>query len=965
MNYGIVLQWAAIIFTLIILVRVIRGKSTNEKKAGVSFLVMLLILNIGYLFELMAEDCSAVFFALQIEYAAFLFMGYFICLFFIYYAKRQVPQWMGIYTFVFDVILLVITWTSNRHTLVFKNVACDFVNGSCRLSYERGELYPLIIVGCELIPLAFALVMVLTYIGNEWIARLRKQTMQAVVLLFLSFGCAMVFILHTRRFSYDIFAPLAMLIVDFFAVRFWGQEGFHPQTASMVVAFDSLHEGVIVLDGTLKLKSYNQAAKQVFPELEPTLIDHHIKVLRTVPQELVEEYEKKEIEVGSRRYVVERLEVKDSFQSIRGYVLIFTDRTMECSYIAEIERGRKLTEQAKQEALSATSELKQANHIKADFLSHVSHEIRTPMNAIVGLSELIIEESRGRKVYDFACDIKNASTNLLAIIDDIVSLSKLDSGQFALEQEEYSTEQLLEETMHLAKIEASSKGLQLKREISPKLPSVLVGDTLRIRQMIGNFLDFGMKHTERGYVKMSVTHKWINEKQVLMVYQFEDTGAGLTKEETEKLFDQYRLMDEESKEHSLERIGLGIVITKRFVDLMNGTVEVTSEPGKGTVFTVCFPQEVVDIRSIEQHPWRKLDVPEARDGAFVVPDYRVLLVDDNKINLKVAGGAMAAYQFRVDEAKSGQQAIDLVKANTYDMIFMDHMMPEMDGIEATDHIRHTCGENGKTPIIIALSANAYNNARDMFLHNGFQDFIAKPLDKNELHQLLCKWIPENRRLSAEELPETTEKVFRTDKAELFMSGVDLDAALEIHSGGLDSYLELLELFYMDGEEKKALVEKLLYEEDFKNYEIEVHGLKSAAANIGAKEFSELAKKHEFAAKEGDYEWIRQGVPELLSEYNFLLHEIARVLKTKGYLKEEEETEEQAETLPEEETHRRMAEILSDIENFRPKPAAEKVKDLLSENVEKTAKDCLKDVQNRLKMYRDEDAEDLLRAFLNN
>ena len=963
-GYAIVLQWAAIIFTLFILVWANRGKSTGEKKAGMMFLAMTLLMNIGYLFELMADERSAAFLALQIEYAGLIFMGYFICLLFSLYSKSQMPQWMGVYTLIFDMVFLVITWTSNWHELIFKDVHLVLSDGWYELIYERGDLYYFILLGCVMVPLVMAVIMLVSYMNNEMVMRVRRQTMWMAGMLFAAVGLVVVFFMRLLPMHYNFAGAASMLLADLFVLRFWGNGGFHPETASIQTAFENLQEGVVVLDAAMRLKFYNEAAKHIFPELEQTLINHNIKRLYGIPLELFEEYDRKKVDFNSHQYEVSRHVVRDSWGSVRGYVLILSDRTKESHYLAEISSGKKRIEMAEQEVLRALGEAKQANRIKADFLTNISHEIRTPMNAIVGLSELIIEESRGRKVYDFACDIKNASTNLLTVINDILSLSKLEAGQMTLEQEEYSTEQMLEETLHLAKLSASSRGLQLKRDISPKLPCQLVGDEMRVRQMISNFLDFGMKYTERGYVKISVTHKWLNEEQVLMVFQFEDTGAGFSEEEKNCLFDQFQCMDE-SRERNLESIGLGIAITKRFVDLMDGTVEVSSEPGMGTVFTVCFPQKVADIRSIEQQPWRKHDVFADIDRAFIVPGYKVLVVDDNKINLKVACGALAPYKFSVDEAKSGQQAIDLVKKNGYDMILMDHMMPEMDGIEATDHIRNECGENGKKPIIIALSANAYNNAREMFLNSGFQDFIAKPIDKNELHQMLCKWIPQEQRQSVEGTQETQEKIARAGRAEIYMTGVDVNAVMNAHTGGVDDYLELLELYYMDGSEKAELLEKLVNEEDFKNYEIEVHGLKSASANIGAFEFSELAKSHEFAAKEGEYQQIRDGLAKLLSEYNFLLHEIQRVLQSKGYLKEEtvDDEAEGKDAMPQEELYQRMSDILSDIENFRSKPAAQKTEELLSENIEKSAKDCLKDVRNRLKMYDDDAAEDLLRMFL--
>ena len=963
MGVAIVLQWIAILVTILVLFWTNRGKSTKEKKAAMAYMVMTLVLNAAYLFELMSGEPATAFLALEIQYGSLIFMGYFICLFFCFYAKNHVPQWVAIYTLIYDLIMLVVVWTSNYHELMFKNVTYAPLAHGYGLYFERGELYTLAVLGCEVAPVLVSLVVVISYIGKENSLHLHRRMVWVAVLVYASYISEVVFFSRVMDGFYNFAAPVGMLLMDVFVLRLWGRHGFHLETAATDAVFEHMQEGIIVLSKPLELLYYNNAAKTIFPELEPELFRHNIRRLHSIPLELLEEYEQREFDLGSRHYAVTRAQILDSWSDVCGYVLVINDQTQEYNYIAEISSGRKKAESAQQDALRALGEAKKANRIKSDFLTNISHEIRTPMNAIVGLSELIIEESRGRKVYDFACDIKNASTNLLVIINDILSLSKLENGQMELAQEQYGTEQLIEETLHLSKLSAASRGLQLKRDISGKIPCQLIGDPIRIRQMITNFLDFGMKYTERGYVKIAVTHKWLDEERVLLVFQFEDTGVGFQEEELECIFDQFRFMDE-TKERNLESMGLGIALTKRFVDLMDGKVEATSEPGKGTVFTVCIPQKVADLRSIEQQPWRKHDVTESVDKAFIVPDYRVLVVDDNKINLKVASGALAPYQFIVDEARSGAQAIEMVQNQVYDLILMDHMMPEMDGIEATDHIRRDCGENGEKPVIIALSANAYNNAKEMFMSNGFQDFIAKPLDKDELRRMLCKWIPQERRQPAAGTQAADEKIERAGMAELFMSGIDVRRALDAHTGGVDDYLELLELYYMDGEGKRELIERLEKEEDYKNYEIEVHALKSASANIGAYELSELAKEHEFAAKEGNYELIQNGVARLVSEYGFLLREIERVLKSRGYLKEETPQAE-GELLSPEETFARMREILDDVENFRSKDAAAKVEKLLSENIEKSANECLKDVRNRLKMYDDDTAEDLLRAFLGN
>lgn len=961
MGCEIVLQWAAIFLTILIFAWISKGKSTTEKRIVVAFLSMILLQNVGYLFELMAGSGEAAFMALLLAYGGLVFMGYFLCLFFCCYAKGRIPQWVTVYLFIFDFIMLVMVWTSSRHCLIFESVRYQPVEGAYRLFFSFGELYVFLVLGCELLPAAVAWASIVSSMSRECSARRRRRLALMGVMMYAAYGMAVVFSVRVLPFHYDFAGPLSMILADLFVIYFWCRDGFHLEAVSNETAFNRMQEGVMIMDSAMELMAYNEAAKKVFPELHPKLLRHNLKRLPGIPPELFEEYEKKEIELGNRHFEVLRSEVCDRWDEVRGYVLIFNDRTTEHKYMAELVSEREETKSAQKDVLRALEEAKNANRLKSDFLANVSHEIRTPMNAIVGLSELIIEESRGRKVYDFACDIKNASTNLLAVINDILSLSRIEAGQMTLEQEAYGTQQMLEETLHLAKLSASSKGLQLKRSISPKLPCRLIGDEQRIRQMITNFLDFGMKYTKRGYVKLTVTHKWLDEERVRMICRFEDTGEGFTPKEVDDLFDRFRRMDER-REHNLESIGLGLAITKRFVDLMDGRVEVASEPGKGTVFTVSFPQKVADARSIEQQPRYKLDVQMTVDQTFIVPDYRVLVVDDNKINLKVACGVLALYRFRIDEAKSGRQAIDMVKQTAYDLIFMDHMMPEMDGIEATARIRSECGENGMRPVIIALSANAYNNAREMFVSNGFQDFIAKPLDRNELHEMLCKWIPKECRQPIADTKEAKELVERAETAGLFMVGVDVGGSLEKLSGGMKDYLELLELYYMDGEEKYALIERLAREEDYKNYEIQVHGLKSASANIGADEFSALAKSHELAAKEGNARFIQDGLAKLLSEYKFLLHEIERALKEHGYLKEEENTA-RGGPLTDAETRKRMEEILDDIENFRSKPAAGKVEALLAENIEKSVRDCLKDVQNRLKMYDDDTAEDLLRSFL--
>ncbi len=960
---AIIMQWIVIFATFLLLFWVNQGRTTREKKAIVAYMGMGLMINAGYLFEQMAQGQTAAFLALQIEYGGLIFMGFFVCMFFFTYTRRRVPQWVAGYVLAFDGLMLVLTWTGNYHQQIFKNVGFRQLLHGYSISFTRGSMYIFLAIGCELLPFLLSLYAVISYIKGELSPMLRKKVIWATFFILGSYMCEVYFFAGFHQGGYRFTAAFGLLLLDLFALHFFGGNVFNLETAAINSICETMSEGAIVMDPKGALLYYNPAAKEIFPELSIEMFRRSLMRLHSFPLELVEEFQRKELWIGERFFQVIKSPIVDPWSDVCGYVLLLQDQTKEIGLQQTVTAGQETLVQMKEEVERAKREEQKAKSYKGEFLKNISHEIRTPMNAIVGLSELIIEESRGRKVYDFACDIKNASMNLLTIIGDVLCLSKLDDEQMKLKEEPYDTQQLFEETLHLSKVQAASNGLRLIRKISKDLPCRLIGDADRIRWLIQNCMDFAIRFTKRGFVQLVVTHEWIDEERVVLQLQFEHSAEDLDVETfvSRELFKCFSEADEAAST-SFDNTHLTIALTKRFVELMGGEITTGFEPGIGTSMTIRLQQRISDSRTIEQHPWRKHDVTEEIGKAFIAPDCRVLVVDDNKINLKVAVGALSIYRFQIDEAKSGAQAIEMVKDKAYDLIFMDHMMPEMDGIEATDHIRRECGENGKNAIIIALSANAYSHAADMFIQNGFQDFIAKPLDKFKLYDILCKWIPKERRMTVEGSVEAEEKIAGTKVKELYMPGIDVHRAIAAHTGGVEDYIELLELFYMDGQEKQGLIRHLSEECDYKNFEIEVHGLKSASANIGAEELSSLAKEHEMAAKEGNYTFIDENLSKLLAEYVFLLREIERVLKSIGRLKEET-AEKEGELLSMEESRQGLQEILEDIENFRSKEAAAKVEQLLSKHLEKSVNQCLKDVRNKLKMYDDDTAEELLRAFL--
>jgi CheY-like chemotaxis protein/HPt (histidine-containing phosphotransfer) domain-containing protein len=444
-----------------------------------------------------------------------------------------------------------------------------------------------------------------------------------------------------------------------------------------------------------------------------------------------------------------------------------------------------------------------------------------------------------------------------------------------------------------------------------------------------------------------------NADEELITFRVEDTGCGIKEEDLGKIFEDFRQVDSK-RNRSTEGTGLGLAIVKQLVELMEGTIKVESTYGEGTQVTITIPQKIVDTCPVSEMP--KMVQAERKIGdIFAAPDVKVLIVDDNAINRKVARGFLKNYAFDLTEAESGPEAIELVRSVRYDIIFMDHMMPGMDGIEAVEIIRRDCGENGTAPIVVALTANAMEGMREHFLSCGFQDFIAKPLDRKELNQLLLRWVPEERRQKR----NGEEEAKSPELAEFQIDGVDMNAAMQYYSGDADGFAELLELYCIDGKRKVKLLRELV-ESDILRYKIEVHGLKSASANIGAMEVSALARAQENAATQGDMEFISGQFPILLAEYETLLENIGQFLEMRM---QEKDRKELLPRLSVQEIKKQTAEALEELQHFRSQPCAQRVKEMLFHELPKEVEERLSQIQEQLRLYEDDNAEELLSQLL--
>ncbi|MDR2577627.1 MAG: response regulator [Chitinispirillales bacterium] len=633
---------------------------------------------------------------------------------------------------------------------------------------------------------------------------------------------------------------------------------------------------------------------------------------------------------------------------------------------------------------NTSSDLAVALKVKDDFLAKMSHEIRTPMNAITGMAELALREEMSHSAQEHVYTIKQAGANLLSIINDILDLSKIESGKLGIIPAEYHFGSLVNDVVSIIRMRVVDSEVKFVVNTDCNIPSVLVGDEVRVRQVLLNILSNAVKYTKDGFICLAISGKITDDDTVVLTMDVTDTGRGIKREDVGKLFGTFVQVDVESN-RGIEGTGLGLVITKNLITAMGGNISVMSEYGKGSIFTITLPQKIysgdplaivdepeekrviicerrdvyansmvctidnlgVDCACAQSHdelrakitagdypfvfvesamyedvrniltelssrakivlltsfgnvvadkdlsvitmPANSVSVANILNGVsdgfsyhtedstvvkFNAPEAKVLVVDDIQTNLEVTRGLLSPYDMQVDICLSGKEAVQMVKANQYDLIFMDHMMPDMDGIETTKRIRGLSAYY-KTPII-ALTANAVSGAKEMFLENDFNGFLSKPVDIPKLNSLLEKWIPKKKQKPAVKKPVLN----RESDTGIVIEGVDVKSGISRMGGSSASYLRTLGIFSNDGREKVEEIKKSLLSNNLPLFTITVHALKGASANIGAAAFSETARDMEMAGKREDRIFIKENIGRLLTEFGTLLRNIDKAILAK-------------------------------------------------------------------------------------
>ncbi|MBO4908654.1 MAG: response regulator [Lachnospiraceae bacterium] len=537
---------------------------------------------------------------------------------------------------------------------------------------------------------------------------------------------------------------------------------------------------------------------------------------------------------------------------------------------------------AQGELLEEKVRAESANHAKSDFLANMSHEIRTPINAVLGMNEMILREDHRaqelakddsvdmietlRNINVYANDVKNAGHNLLAIVNDILDFSKIEAGKMDITEAPYQLSSLLNDLNNMILFKAQDKQLDFNVDVDRTLPDDLYGDEVRVRQILTNILGNAVKYTEKGFVRLTLRGEEQGDGTILLKAEITDTGIGIRPEDKEKLFTKFQRLEME-RNSTVEGTGLGLVITQRLLDMMGGTIAVESEYGKGSVFTVTIPQRIVSNVSVGNFQERfETNMKEGGSykESFRAPNARILVVDDTRINLAVVANLLKSTLMRIDTALSGAEAVKKAEETAYDLILMDQRMPEMDGTEALHKIRETSGGKSSKVPVICLTADAVIGAKERYLSEGFSDYLTKPIDSFALEKMLKKYLPESKvQLVKEEKIEDVREEKAADSFDVLRAaGVNPAEGLKYTNNDESFYRSMLTEYASSYEEKSAKINEYFSKEDWEEYGIYVHALKSTSKMIGAVELSELALRLEEAAKNND-EGIIKGKHELM------------------------------------------------------------------------------------------------------
>ncbi len=701
---------------------------------------------LGYLMEMMAPNVDIAFDALRVQYLGLAYVSFMFANYVVRSAKViHVPTIVWRLLFFYETVTLVLVLTSRHHHLYYRSL--NFTDDGV---FPHLEEHPTILLWIFMFHMA-ALVVFCSIVAIKMIvvtpsAKL-KLSYQGVFAATIAVVLVMAVSMLLGFEGYESTSAVVLLLIGVIAIIKTSGRTMDPVEMAYAQSYQRSKAALIVLNEDYCYLDSNPSADEIYPELLKmqggARFAHVNELTRAVR-------ENKRIEVNGRYYLPYLYTLDDEKNHTLGYVFVLPDVTESENRLHDLAELKKVADEA--------------NEAKSIFLANMSHEMRTPLNAIIGLTELAQRENTVEGLKEYLPQILNSGQMLLDIISDVLDFSKAESGKVDIVPVEYDLAELLNTVINIANVRLGEKTVDFIVDVDPTIPHKLVGDDARVRQILVNFLVNAVKYTDKGFIKLTVDWEELGGN-ILLKIAVSDSGRGIKQEDIGKLFSVFSRLDMKNN-RNIQGSGLGLAIAGQLIKLMKGTYRVESEYGKGSTFSCIFPQKVADPAPLSTQKREELHLQQnmpfilygtqedaleqaktaeksEENAVNLLSGLRVLIVDDNRVNIKVLAAMLKVFEIAPDSTLSGAEAIEKVKASQYDVILMDHMMPEMDGIEAAQKIRELDVPWAKETVIIACTANAVKGAETMFLENGMNDYLCKPVKMSEMQAMLEKWVRED------------------------------------------------------------------------------------------------------------------------------------------------------------------------------------------------------------------------------
>lgn len=708
--------------------------SNKRSSYYVVLFTLIAIVCLAYFAYSSATDSGMVLTANQFSYID----GTFVQMFFLFCVLDicgiQVKKSFGIPLVLGNIFLILVVFTTVRSGLLYKGYEIGFYNGSANIQAEFGPLHSVFlfwVIFNTLIPIG---VILYSIIRRKKISYLYTTALGILEVATV----ATYFVERAFDLGFDIL-PCSYVLMEYIILGIIQRIALYDGSQIVIYNSEDRREyGYIIFDTKKKYVGSSTVARYYFPELDNLKIDRYVNA-GFIKEEFVDRLDESTNETeNSKVYSRAGRDVVCTFKPYRhgnknkiyGYIVEIRDDTEQQQLIKKLNIVNEELEEAVDYANSASS-------AKSDFLANMSHEIRTPINAVLGMNEIALRECKDDTIIPYLNDIQSAGKTLLYIINDILDFSKIEAGKIDIVEANYDLDALISDVKNLIRVKAVEKNLELIIDVDQDIPSVLNGDENRIRQIIINILNNAVKYTKEGKVEFVVRAESFGDDSLTLEITVSDTGMGIKEEDIPVLFDSFSRLDEK-KNKGIEGTGLGLAITKRLIDMMNGSIDVESVYGEGTTFKVKIPQKIVSkvsIGSVKKHN-NTTEVRRSVKEHIDASNLDILVVDDTKLNLTVAKGLLKPTKAKVDTCNSGEECLKMLCEKHYDVVLLDHMMPNMDGIETIHRAKELADSKCNDTVFIALTANAISGVKDMYLAEGFNDYISKPIDSKHLEETI-------------------------------------------------------------------------------------------------------------------------------------------------------------------------------------------------------------------------------------